>query len=353
MIKRSHLLLKSDPRRVLIQFFFPGSEKRAAGVINRILNLSEGEVDDALQKVINNYSDRHKNFEASLMKHFQKVEHLLPHVYSLSESRKLLIGSYFSKEYSIESAALFNPSMIPHPDQSGLMNGELRFIMSLRATGEGHISSIEFRSGIIDTKNNIHLDKPSSYITMASSREEKVIKDAEMKDANYNISFSGKELIDERVIFPYSRSEQNGIEDVRFVQFTNDDGSKTYYGTFTAYDGHKILSELIQTDNFIDFKIRTLSGENVKDKGMALFPKKINGKYTIISRLDGENLYYMQSENIYEWQTAHILREPVLDWEFIQIGNCGSPVETEKGWILLTHGVGTGPDLRNISTPPG
>ena len=129
-------------------------------------------------------------------------------------------------------------------------------------------------------------------------------------------------------------------EDVRFVQFVNDDGSKTYYGTFTAYDGHKIISELIQTDNFIDFKIRTLSGSNVKDKGMALFPKKINGKYTIISRLDGENLYYMQSENIYEWQTAHILREPVLDWEFVQIGNCGSPVETEKGWILLTHGVG-------------
>jgi len=345
MITRKNIKFTADPRRVILRPFFPGNEMRAGHVIERVLNMPEVEASAQLDDVIKNFSRRHKGFEAGLMRNYSRITRLLPDEKELSEKRKLLLGSYFSHEYSIESAALFNPSIVPHPDQSGIKENELRFVMSLRATGEGHISSIEFRTGIIDKDNNISFEALTPYAGMAQERKEKVeteitLADESARDANYDISFTGSEPLSERVIFPFSKTESNGIEDVRFVRFYNDGGTSTYYGTFTAYDGHRILPELIQTDDFIKFKVRTMQGAAAKDKGMALFPRKINGKYVFISRIDGENLYFMQSDNLYQWDNAELLRVPFCNWEFVQIGNCGSPIETDAGWLLITHAVG-------------
>jgi len=345
MITRKNIKFTADSRRVILRPFFPGNEIRAGHVIERVLSMPEAEASAQLDDVIKNFSSRHKGFEASLLRNYSRITRLLPVEKELSEKRKLLLGAYFSHEYSIESAALFNPSIVPHPDQSGLNKDELRFVMSLRATGEGHISSIEFRTGIIDKDNNISFDALTPYAGMAQERKERVeteitLADESARDANYDISFSGSEPLSERVIFPFSKTESNGIEDVRFVRFYNDDGTSTYYGTFTAYDGHRILPELIQTDDFIKYKVRTMQGAAAKDKGMALFPRKINGKYVFISRIDGENLYFMQSDNLYQWDSAELLRVPFCSWEFVQIGNCGSPIETDAGWLLITHAVG-------------
>jgi predicted GH43/DUF377 family glycosyl hydrolase len=335
MIKRSNIKLSPDPERVLLQFFAPGNDKRASDLVYRIMNLKDNKVEDILNKIMQRFSNRHRNFDSTLLNHYKKVEYLLYSAGSISTSRRMLIGSYFSKEYSIESAALFNPSIVLHPDQSLLNNKDIRFIMSLRSTGEGHISSIEFRSGIISSQTIIKLDETSRFISPPS-----IIESERGNADDYNISFSGNESISERVIFPYSKNEKMGMEDVRFVQFIDNDNTRTYYGTFTGYDGKFITSKILETNDFISFRIRSLRGESVKDKGMALFPKKLNGKFTLISRIDGENLYFMQSDDIYSWSNARIFRGPLESWEFVQIGNCGSPIETDKGWILITHGVG-------------
>jgi predicted GH43/DUF377 family glycosyl hydrolase len=345
MISRKKIKFTADPRRVILKSFYPGNETRAKHILGRIMGMPEEEVSVQLSEVIKRFENRHRNYKEYLQSGYTRITSLIPPDQNITETRKLLIGAYFTHEYSIESAALFNPSIVSHPDQSGLKPGELRFILSLRATGEGHISSIEFRSGVIDSKNNITFNEPTAYAGMASSRKERVetevkIADETMRDANYDISFTGNEPISERVIFPFSKTECNGIEDVRFVLFNKDDGTATFYGTFTAYDGHRILPQLIQTDDFINFKIRTLQGSAAKDKGMALFPRKINNKYVFISRIDGENLYYMESDNLYQWDHVELLRSPFCTWEFTQIGNCGSPIETERGWLLITHAVG-------------
>jgi predicted GH43/DUF377 family glycosyl hydrolase len=316
----------------------------------------------------------------------------------LSETKRALIGAYFTMEYSIESAALFNPSIVPHPDQSNLDKGTLRFIMSLRATGEGHISSIVFRSGVLDRHNTFIFDPLSDYVETPDVHVDPVydrhlfqLKLNEMEccnevathileqlpadftyhelkgrieelrskslfsevrqnetfeimhwlaNSNYEVNFRSDNGISERVIFPVSENESRGIEDARFVQFTDDNGEVTYYATYTAYNGFKILPQLIETKDFINFNVITLNGKAVQNKGMALFPRKIDGSYVMLSRQDGENNSIMFSDNIHFWQESEIIQEPALPWEFIQIGNCGSPLETDEGWIVLTHGVG-------------
>jgi predicted GH43/DUF377 family glycosyl hydrolase len=238
-------------------------------------------------------------------------------------------------EYSIESAALFNPSIVIHPDQANLFAGSIRFIISLRATGEGHISSIVFRTGIIDRDNSILLEPNSKYADLpAVQREESG------KDSNYTIRFHPDQKLSERVIFPVLKNESKGIEDARFVRFVGDDGEVTYYATYTAYDGFTILPQLIETKDFLAFRIITLAGRAVKNKGMALFPHKIGGKFVMLSRQDGENNRIMFSDYLNVWDDADLIQEPVSPWEFIQIGNCGSPLETKRGWLVLTHGVG-------------
>ncbi|MDH7605624.1 MAG: glycoside hydrolase family 130 protein, partial [Melioribacter sp.] len=250
---------------------------------------------------------------------------------NIPEIKKLLIGSYFSNEYSLESTALFNPSMVWHPDQSNLPNDKKRFIISLRATGEGHVSSIVFRSGVIDLQNNIELDEASIYAEMPSI---KLISD-DMYEANFEDMD-----ISERTLFPQLDTEMNGMEDARFVLFTEDNGVKNYYATYCAYDGHNISMQLLRTKDFMNFTISKLKGAEVQNKGMALFPRKINGKYVMLSRQDNENNFIMFSDNLYQWDYKQLLMEPKYTWEFFQIGNCGSPIETEKGWLCLSHGVG-------------
>lgn len=392
-IKRLNKKFQPDYSRVIIKPHIPQSQVRIEKIINRVLNLSEEKVEHVLERVIKSFSGRHKNIWAAFENNYNEIKKYIPKDMKISNSRKALLGAYFSSEYSIQAAAFFNPSIVPHPDQNGVDEDSLRFILSFRSVGEGHISSIEFRSGIVDKNCNFTFDKVSNYAEKASIVSNPVYekalffaKLAEMQNfnheiyqkvfdllpdefllsdlvevlqmvigpmhkdisenimwlakSNYELQFQAEQDLSEKIIFPSSANDSNGIEDARFVRFVDDDGTVTYYATYTAYNGHNILPQIIETKDFITFKMITLNGDFSKNKGMALFPRKINGKYMMISRVDGENLYLMSSDNIHFWQNAELLKEPENEWEFIQIGNCGSPVETSEGWVLLTHGVG-------------
>ena len=385
--------LSPDHDRVILQFFNPGSTKRILHVIERVLSLTENEVARQLEIIVHDFSTRHLSFKHKLMENYGRIETYIPVKDNLTKERKFLLGAYFSKEYSIEAAALFNPSIVPHPDQSYLKPGMVRFIMSLRATGEGHISSIEFRSGIIDENGEIYFDETSRFcelpvkdikrifdrhfvsetLKLESVEEKKIIstlpeslssevikklsfensykeltadskdifdKISSYVDSNYQVEFNESTTISERIIFPNSLNESNGMEDARFVKFTEEDGTSSYYATYTAYNGRSFGTQLIETKDFLKFKIHTMHGEAVQDKGMALFPRKINGKYVITSRQGGENLQIMFSEDLFNWENYEQLQIPVEPWEFVQLGNCGSPIETKYGWLLITHAVG-------------
>ncbi len=400
-VERKKIRFYPDSKRVIARYFLPGGEERAIIIIEKILALSDEETRFTLNQVLINFAQRHRNISRVFEKHCEQVKHVIERldvdVANLSQERKLLIGSYFTMEYSIESAAFFNPSIVDDPDQTALGEGEKRVIVSFRATGEGHISSIVFRSGIIDKNNDMQFSDPGDLVdipeavkkhvydkkaflkklhemkiqkelvgmvmdqlgdqfiygelqasiancmsnTRLSTIKKKVINDINwLANSHYEITFSLDTALSERVIFPISYSESNGIEDARFVRFTDDDGDVTYYGTYTANNGFTILPKLIETKDFYHFRIMPINGEYAQNKGMALFPRRINGKYVMVSRLDGVNNYLMISDDIHVWHDAMIIQEPLYSWEFIQIGNCGSPIETEKGWILLTHGVG-------------
>ncbi len=398
LAKRKSIMIRANNSRVITKPYIPGPDHRIKEVVNRVLGLSDEEVNTLLEQVLRDFSGRHRYFKEALEKNYMKIEYCVPSSNSITTERRLLLGSYFTCEYSVEAAALFNPSIVLHPNQKDMPEGSARFIMSFRATGEGHISSIEFRSGKIDREGNMDFDPMSNYVETPELCEDKLydkhlfgLKLAEMKacnavtshmlgelgddftfdqlqgevarlqsasgfdpdrkrDAidmamwlarsNYEIKFRKDHRISERVIFPVSENESKGIEDARFVRFTDDDGSVTYYATYTAYNGFVILPQLISTKDFITFKVNTLNGDAVQNKGMALFPRKIDGKYVMLSRQDGANNHIMFSENIRFWQKSEIIQTPTLPWEFIQIGNCGSPIEIDEGWLLLTHGVG-------------
>ena len=344
------------------------------------------------------FDSRHFDIEPVLMSHFAKVQSEIFTQRPLTRSRQLLIGALFSGEYSLEAAALFNPSIVPHPDQNGVPAGGLRFIMSLRATGEGHISSIEFREGIISPDGHIELTPVSRYVSLpevlpnpgyrkkrfmiklhemgfdnectaavmdalapeftrselavrvASVRRESLPLSHETKrtleciqwlaDSNYELRFSDKLALSERILFPVSDNESNGIEDARFVRFVDDDGTVTYCATYTAYNGRAILPQLIETQDFLHFRVLTLNGGAVQNKGMALFPRRIGGRHAMLSRQDDENLFVMFSDNPHYWTDPHLILRPAEAWESVKIGNCGSPIETEAGWLVITHGVG-------------
>lgn len=327
----SSIILKPNINRVILRPFEPLNKNRIKNILSRIYNLSEEEVLKEYERVKHLYSYRHKDIEKFFLKRYNEVKKYNPLNNRISEVKKLLIGSYFTNEYSLESAALFNPSMVWHPDQSGLSKDKKRFIISLRATGEGHVSSIIFRSGTIDSNNNIELDTPSNFAEMPEINF--------ISDNEYEAKF-GPTDISERTLFPQLDSEMNGMEDARFVLFTEDDGKQNYYATYCAYDGNNISMQLLKTKDFINFTIAKLKGSEIQNKGMALFPRKVNGKYVMLSRQDNENNFIMFSDNLYKWDSKQLLMEPKYQWEFFQIGNCGSPIETEKGWLCLSHGVG-------------
>ncbi len=387
---------ESDDRRVITRFLDLGSEQRMRSIVERVLKFDEDEAMELLERVMEHFASRHPDFKASLLQNYAEVARFVGDR-QISPERSLLIGAYFTMEYSIESAALFNPSIVPHPDQSNLPPGSLRFLMSLRATGEGHVSSIVFRRGVIDRHGHIHVD-PSSRLAytarpvpdkrydrhlfrqklaemgLANAYTDRVLNrlgehftlhdlkthvqelhgeqyshpsrraagDAmiELALANYDLRFPPDISPDQMVIFPATEGERRGMEDLRLVQFTEDDGSIVYYGTYTAYDGFRIMPQMIMTRDFHHFHVATLNGTCAQNKGMALFPRKVNGKYVMISRLDGENLYIMYSDHPHFWNQAKLLQQPRYAWEAVQLGNSGSPIEIEEGWLLLTHGVG-------------
>lgn len=400
-INRKPIRFSSDSKRVIARYFFPGSD-RAQSIVQKVIDMPNQAAKLALNQSLRDFSDRHRNISRIYKKHFERTKDIMGgkngDLDILDDYKKLLIGAYFTSEYSIESAAFFNPSMVEDPDQTGLQENQKRVIISFRATGEGHISSIVFRGGVLDRNNDLEIKQAGKLVDEAEAVKNYIyIKDifiskltemhAEidvvnivmeklgekfdynelhsaieatireinpsystqkmlqtitwLADSHYEISFSLDTAISERVIFPIAAAESNGIEDARFVKFTENDGSTKYYATYTAYNGLTILPKLIETKDFYHFFIMPVYGENAQNKGMALFPRKINGKYAMLSRLDGVNNYIMFSDKINIWHEAKKIQGPRFPWEFIQIGNCGSPIETEYGWLVITHGVGT------------
>ena len=414
-VRRKAIKIIGDTSRVITRLHLPAERHRIHKIIQRILDMTDTAAENVMDRIMDDFSDRHEDIGHIFERHLNVVKAYLPSGAVLSGVQKSLIGAYFTMEYSIESAALFNPSIVPHPDQRHLKKGSLRFVMSLRATGEGHISSIVFRSGVLDRKNRFLFDPISDFvetpdlqldpvykrhpfqfklnemgagneisahilnqlpedftynqllekigILRAKPRFPKALQNRTFEvmcwlaNSNYEVSFHADHLISERVIFPVSKNESRGIEDARFVQFFDDEQETIYYATYTAYNGKTILPQLIETRDFIKFNILTLNGQAVQNKGMALFPRKIGGRYAMLSRQDGENNRIMFSDNIHFWQKSQIIQEPEFPWEFIQIGNCGSPLETTEGWIVLTHGVGPmrkyciGAMLLDLETP--
>jgi predicted GH43/DUF377 family glycosyl hydrolase len=397
LVQRRPTLLNAESSRVITRPHIPGGKDRIKVLIDRVAKLSDEDVQHLLDAVIQDFSGRHRNFREVLQRNFDRIAEHIPQGLSLSPEQQLLLGAYFTAEYSVEAAALFNPSIVPHPDQKGVGKGSQRFVMSFRATGEGHVSSIEFRSGLIDDNHDIYFDPISQYVATpemhtdpvyhrlhfrrkleelgASDRvTDKLLKGLgetftldglgkkidklrstkfRLKDkhhaidtvmwlarSNYEVVFGPDEQISERVIFPVSENESSGIEDARFVRFEDDDKSVIYYATYTAYNGFDILPQILETTDFLTFRMHTMSGGAAQNKGMALFPRKINGKFVMLSRQDGVNNYIMFSDSVRFWDEAQLLQEPDHPLEFVQIGNCGSPVETSAGWLALFHGVG-------------
>lgn len=330
-VKRTGILFKPNVNRVILQPFFPTNEERAGKIIRRILSLPKEQIRNQLQKVLKEFEHRHRNLRLFYLRRFEELPSYLLPKQELDDDQKLLIGAYFTMEYSVESAALFNPSMVWHPEQSGQKKDDKRFIISFRSTGEGHISSITFRSGTIDRDNNINLTKPGRYV---SSPEIKKL------GSGYQAVFNPDMPLSERILFPSIPAERNGMEDARFVKFNNQDGSTQYYATYTAYDGKHIHTMLLETKDFLQFTINHLQGSVIENKGFALFPRKVNGHYVMLSRQDNENIYIMFSKNLHHWNSKTILTQPRFPWEYFQIGNCGSPIETGAGWLVLSHAVG-------------
>jgi predicted GH43/DUF377 family glycosyl hydrolase len=300
-----------------------------------VLRLDAEAAKQQLSDVLENFEGRHRNlieiFEARAAEMEDAFE---PHA-ALNQTQRRLIGAYFLNEYSFEASALFNPSIVRHPDQSGAPTGSCRFILSLRAVGEGHISSLTFRSGTIDAGGSVSVDPTARLASVPKVQNRMPGAHGEIID----VIFRPDEELSERIIFPVTDAQTNGIEDARFVEF-NDDATKTFYATYTAYSGRGIRSELLETTDFRSFRMTPLGGSAARNKGMALFPRKVNGRYAMIGRQDNENLYLIYSDDLHTWDDGHAILQPEHPWEFVQIGNCGSPVELDDCWLLLTHGVG-------------
>jgi predicted GH43/DUF377 family glycosyl hydrolase len=343
-LNRQALYLRPDPARVIVRPFKPATEPRdlnptdktrANHIVERVLKLDSKTAASQLADVLENFEGRHRNLLETFELRADEMEEALATHCTFSKVQRQLIGAYFMHEYSFEASALFNPSIVPHPDQSGTPAGSLRFILSLRAVGEGHVSSLTFRAGTVAADGSIAVDPTAR---LASSPRVRYLIPGPIGD-EVEVVFNPEQDISERVIFPVTDSQSHGIEDARFVEFA-DGGRKTFYATYTAYKGTAIRSELIETSDFLSFKMSPLHGAAARNKGMALFPRRIDGKYAMIARQDNENLYLVYSDDLYRWEGGQAILKPQFPWEFVQIGNCGSPIELEEGWLLLTHGVG-------------
>jgi predicted GH43/DUF377 family glycosyl hydrolase len=400
--RHRNVRLLPDARRVIAKPFLPGEQifpdgsSRIDVILRRILEMSDPQVTATLETTVADFQGRHRDLDTLLENHFANVSGRLDDPDSLSCERRHLIGAYFTHEYSVEAAALGNPSMVAAPDQSGLAPDETRFIMSLRAVGEGHISSIEFRSGVIGADMSITLEEPGRFAVTgerAPTIHDKDFFEVKLRElgahsevaryvlgrlgttftmddlqaamtsidrgaidhaasvetrrlmhwiatSNYTISFDDTTMLSERVIFPGGPTESQGMEDARMVRFVHDDGRVVFYATYTAFNGHQILPQLIETTDFVSFLITTLSGESARNKGIALFPRQLGGRFVALGRHDNVNNFVMTSPDVRVWRDADKIQEPKRPWELMQLGNCGSPLETEAGWLVITHGVG-------------
>ena len=343
-LNRQALYLRPDPSRVVVRPFRPATEPRdlnpidrtrANHIVHRVLALDPEMAANQLADVLENFQGRHRNLLETFEARADEMEDAFATHAVFTKVQRQLIGAYFMHEYSFEASALFNPSIVSHPDQSGAPEGGRRFVLSLRAVGEGHISSLTFRSGSIAADGRVIVDPTARLASIPRVRNRISGPDGD----GVEIIFTPDEHISERVIFPVTDSQSNGIEDARFVEF-DDSGRKTFYATYTAYSGKAIRSELLETTDFISFRMSPLRGAATQNKGMALFPRKLDGKYAMIGRNDNENLYLIYSDDLFSWEGGLAILKPQFPWEFVQIGNCGSPIELDNGWLLLTHGVG-------------
>jgi predicted GH43/DUF377 family glycosyl hydrolase len=349
-LNRQALFLRPDPARVVVRPFKPATEPRdlnptdktrANHIVDRVLALDPEMAASQLADVLENFEGRHRNLLEIFEARADEMENASAAHGTFSKIQRQLVGAYFLHEYSFEASALFNPSIVSHPDQSGVPQGGSRFMLSLRAVGEGHVSSLTFRSGSIAADGSVTVDPTARLASIPRVRHRTSGPDGD----DVEVIFKPDEHISERVIFPITESQSNGIEDARFVEF-DEGGRRTFYATYTAYSGKAIRSELIQTTDFMSFRMSPLRGTAARNKGMALFPRKINGRYAMIGRQDNENLYLIYSDDLYTWNGGQVILKPQFPWEFVQIGNCGSPIELDNGWLLLTHGVGA---VRNYS----
>ena len=391
-------IVAPDYTRVLLRPFFPSSVKLAKRMVQRLSSHTEETAAQEIRYILDDFGNRHADVRRFFVRRYDQVRERLGIRSQFGPMLRELIGSCFTLEYSPESAALFNPSMVRHPDQTGLTEGAVRFILSLRATGEGHISSITFRTGVLSAQQRISLSPTAAFVEEPEpihdadyekdifarklneaglhsnfcrrvvSRLPDVFQLDELKsilgsersrmspvdlmadrasqgilllaESNFEVQFDPASATSQRILFPSVPSQSNGIEDARFVQFSEDNGSINYYATYTAYDGKIILPQLLETSDFCRFRFLTLNGPAVQNKGMALFPRKIDGRYAMLSRQDDESIYIMYSDNIHFWHTPSLLLSPEQPWESVKIGVCSSPIETEAGWLVLSHGVG-------------
>jgi predicted GH43/DUF377 family glycosyl hydrolase len=398
---RLDVVLNPDPRRVIVKLFVPGEDaalvrSRASAIIERVARLDESETSDLLRQTLQRFGDRHHDLETTFQHHYELVRHRVARGSDLSPAARLLVGAYFSHEYAVEAAALCNPSMVAHPDQSDLVNGQLRVAISLRQIGEGHLSSIGFatavlgpgsrlsvadRSGPLLTglRRGVHhhrdllaaglaaegwdneasatvlgslaerfddedLDRalghlPADLLTRRTTQDtlEQVRRTAA---ASYAVTFPDDVPLHRRVLWPATAPESNGMEDARFVRFIDDDGTAVYRATYTAYDGRQIAGRMLHTSDLQDFEMTPLRGPAANHKGMALFPRPVAGRELALCRSDGESTYLTTLDAHNRWQRPVPLHTPHRSWELIQVGNCGSPLETDAGWLVLTHGVG-------------
>ncbi len=401
LMRRGGSVLRPDPSRTIFRLFLPGQEvltrgvSRADEVIDRVLAMPDLEVSSTLERLAARFPGRREQLSGVFAEHFAMVAHLLPPTADITPPRRDLIGAYFTQQYAIEAAALFNPSLVAHPDQSGMPEGHTRFVLSLRAVGEGHVSSLEFRTGVLGPDDEPVLDVPgrrlvtgqpvtttmsrtflsralaelgdvrqaahiltllpdqftgeelecalaaNSYDRLTRASDDAVSERIRwIASCNYRLTFPTDHPLSERVIGPTSPDESHGIEDARFTRFESEDGAATYYATYTAFDGSHVTPHLLQTDDFTDFESTRLIGPAAKNKGMALFPRRVGGKYLALSRWDRESIGVASSADARQWDAAATVRTPQQPWELIQLGNCGSPIETDDGWLVFTHGVG-------------
>jgi predicted GH43/DUF377 family glycosyl hydrolase len=402
LVTRSPQRLAADRSRVITRLFVPGQEgferqdSRAGAVLARILALDEDEVRASLDDVVTRFDGRHRDLVGTFRRHAREVADRLDPASDLSESRMLLLGAVFTNEYAIEGAAFCNPSMVAHPDQTGTPLGSLRFVMSVRGIGEGHRSSIGFRTGVVDGAGDVTIDDPAPFASVGTvvptlldgavmrrelgrlrgageaadyvldalgDRFTRADLDEQLDklqthrrtrghaaetisliriiaERTYGIEFADDSVLSERVLYPAMSAEAAGMEDARFVRFVDDDGSVTFYASYTAYSGSHISQQLLETEDFRLFTSTPMVGPAAADKGLALFPRRIRGHFAAMCRSDRESNSIAYSDHPFEWTDSVRCQRPVRAWEALQLGNCGPPIETEAGWLVLTHGVG-------------